>query len=191
MHWSESTYAQVPIQRGTDECGADLRMILDAPPRKARCRPLVLGFGNVLLRDDGAGVQLTAQLQRDLGSGDVDFVDGGTMSFSLLPYIEACEALLVIDAADLAGPPGTVRLFEDLEMDAFLKSTRRRSVHEVGIIDLMDMARLRGCLPIRRALLCIQPGRIDWGEVITLPVAQALPVAALAAKEVLERWTCA
>jgi hydrogenase maturation protease len=166
-------------------------MILDAPPRKARCRPLVLGFGNVLLRDDGAGVQLTAQLQRDLGSGDVDFVDGGTMSFSLLPYIEACEALLVIDAADLAGPPGTVRLFEDLEMDAFLKSTRRRSVHEVGIIDLMDMARLRGCLPIRRALLCIQPGRIDWGEVITLPVAQALPVAALAAKEVLERWTCA
>ncbi len=43
-----------------------------------------------------------------------------------------------------------------------------------GLIDLLDMARLRDCLPPRRALLCIQPGRIDWSEELSAPVAVAL-----------------
>lgn len=154
-------------------------------------RPLVLGFGNVLLRDDGAGVQLMTQLRGELGADAAEFVDGGTMSFSLLPHIEATGELLVIDAAELDGPPGTVRLFEGAAMDDFLRGMRRRTVHEVGIIDLMDMARLRDCLPARRALLCIQPGRIDWGEVLSLPVCQAMPGAARAARDLLTRWAAA
>ena len=59
---------------------------------------------------------------------------------------------------------GAIAPFEGAAMDEFLRSTRRRTVHEVGLIDLLDMARLRDCLPPRRALLCIQPGRIDWSE---------------------------
>ena len=73
-------------------------------------------------------------------------------------------------------------------MDDFLCSTRRRTVHEVGLIDLLDMARLRGCLPPRRALLCIQPGRIDWSEQLSTPVAAALPEAVRQAAALLERW---
>jgi hydrogenase maturation protease len=73
-------------------------------------------------------------------------------------------------------------------MDQFLSSTRRRSVHEVGLIDLLDMARLRDCLPPRRALLCIQPGRIDWSEELSLPVEQALDEAGRQAVALLNRW---
>jgi hydrogenase maturation protease len=47
----------------------------------------VLGFGNVLLSDDGAGVKLLERLQSELGADGADFVDGGTLSFSLLPYL--------------------------------------------------------------------------------------------------------
>jgi hydrogenase maturation protease len=75
----------------------------------------------------------------------------GTMSFSLLPYVEMADSMLIVDAANLDQPPGTVLLLEGLAMDAFLKSSRRRSVHEVGLIDLLDMARLHGCLPGQRA----------------------------------------
>jgi hydrogenase maturation protease len=157
----------------------------DAP----RCVPVVLGFGNVLLRDDGAGVQIATRLQHQLGPAVADFIDGGTMSFSLLPCIEASDALLVIDAADLGCAPGAVRLFVDDKMDAFLRCTRRRTVHEIGIIDLMDMARLRDCLPRRRALLCIQPAAIDWGEALSEPVLRALPKAEAVARHVLRRWT--
>lgn len=150
--------------------------------------PLVLGFGNVLLRDDGAGVQLTAELQATLGDDAGTFIDGGTMSFSLLPYIEATDSMLVIDAADLEVGPGQVALFEGDQMDRFLQSSRRRTVHEIGLIDLLDMARLQGCLPSRRALLCVQPDRMDWGEALSPVVAGAMPEAARRATELLHRW---
>jgi hydrogenase maturation protease len=149
---------------------------------------LVLGFGNVLLSDDGAGVKLVERLRAELGADAATFVDGGTLSFSLLSYIELTDSMLVIDAADLESAPGTVHLFEGAAMDRFLASTRRRTVHEVGLIDLLDMARLQDCLPSRRALLCIQPHRIDWSEALSAPVAQALPAAGRQAQALLHRW---
>jgi hydrogenase maturation protease len=149
---------------------------------------LVLGFGNVLLSDDGAGVQLVERLRLELGPEAAQFVDGGTLSFSLLSYVETADAMLVIDAADLKAAPGTVALFEGAAMDDYLKSSRRRTVHEVGLIDLLDMARLQDCLPLKRALLCIQPGRIDWCETLSAPVAETMPEAARQARETLQRW---
>jgi hydrogenase maturation protease len=149
---------------------------------------LVLGFGNVLLGDDGAGVQLVKRLRLELGADTADFIDAGTLSFSLLPYIEATTSMLAIDAAEINALPGTINLFEGLRMDQFLSSTRRRSVHEVGLIDLLDMARLRDCLPPRRALLCIQPGRIDWSEDLSVPVEEALDEAGRQVVALLKRW---
>lgn len=156
--------------------------------RLATSPTLVLGFGNVLLSDDGAGVQLVERLRSELGPNAAEFVDGGTLSFSLLSYVEATDSMLVIDAADLNSAPGTIELFEGAAMDEFLKSSRRRTVHEVGLIDLLDMARLQDCLPSQRALLCIQPGRIDWCETLSAPVAEALPEAARQARGTLHRW---
>jgi len=149
---------------------------------------LVLGFGNVLLSDDGAGVKLVEWLRTDLGTDAATFVDGGTLSFSLLSYIESTDSMLVIDAADLDSTPGATHLFEGIAMDRFLASARRRTVHEVGLIDLLDMARLQDCLPSRRALLCIQPHCIDWSETLSAVVAQALPGAARQAQALLQRW---
>jgi hydrogenase maturation protease len=161
-----------------------------AQTRRASLRALVLGFGNVLLSDDGAGVRLVERLRSEPGP-IADLVDAGTLSFSLLPYVEATDSLLVIDAAHLDSAPGTVRLLEGGAMDAFLTGGRRRSVHEVGLIDLLDMARLQGCFPSQRALLCIQPLRIDWCESLSAPVAEAMPEAARQARATLYRWQSA
>lgn len=153
--------------------------------------PLVLGFGNVLLGDDGAGVKLMERVRDELGAQSAQFVDGGTLSFSLLPYIEATNSMLVIDAANIEGEPGSLALYEGLAMDGFLKSTRRRTVHEVGVIDLMDMARVQNCLPGQRALLCIQPWRIEWNEALSQIVSNALPAAVRQAAALLQRWQTA
>ncbi len=53
----------------------------------ANAAALVLGFGNVLLSDDGAGVQIVERLRAMLGADAADFIDAGTLSFCLLPYI--------------------------------------------------------------------------------------------------------
>ena len=150
--------------------------------------PLVLGIGNVLLSDDGAGVKLAERLREECAADVATFVDGGTLSFSLLSFVESTDAMLVIDAAELDRAPGSIALFEGLAMDRFLAARRRRTVHEVSLSDLLDMARLRGCLPDRRALLCIQPCRIDWSETLSPAVAAAIPEAARQALGLLWRW---
>jgi hydrogenase maturation protease len=158
----------------------------------SECGPaatLVLGFGNILLSDDGAGVRLIEQLRGEVAPEAVHCVDGGTLSFSLLSYLAATDSMLVIDAADLNEVPGTARLYEGDAMDQFLRSSRRRTVHEIGLIDLLDMAQLHDCLPRRRALLGIQPARIDWCEALSEKVAAALPGAILQAQTLLYRWS--
>jgi hydrogenase maturation protease len=155
-----------------------------------RAAPLVLGLGNSLLADDGVGLHLLAALGAAPASDapPVNYVDGGTLSFALLPYLEATDRLLVVDAAHLGIFPGAVRLFEGEAMDEYLRSQRRRTVHEVGLIDLLEMARIQGSLPERRALLSVQPGVIDWGEALSPPVRAALPDAIRLATRLLARW---
>jgi hydrogenase maturation protease len=150
--------------------------------------PLVLGIGNILLGDDGTGVRLVAQLQSQLGAKVATFIDGGTIGFALLSYVEATDSMLVVDAAELDSTPGSLVLFEGAGMDRFLASGRRRTVHEVGLMDLLDMARLQDCLPARRALLCIQPAHINWGEALSAPVEAAMGGAIQLACDLLERW---
>lgn len=154
-----------------------------------RTRTLVMGIGNILLKDEGAGVRIVerlAALNPDVP--DIVWLDGGTLSFTLAPEVEASRNLIVVDVTQLKSPAGTVQVFEDAEVDRMLGSAGR-SVHEIGIMDLMDMARLTERLPERRALVGIQPQAIEWGEEPTPPVAAAIPVAQRAIAELVERWT--
>ena len=72
-------------------------------------------------------------------------------------------------------------------MDAFVHR-RGRTVHEVGLADLLDMARLTDCLPRQRALIGIEPLTIGWGVVCTEPVSAALPSAVAEAFGILAKW---
>lgn len=154
---------------------------------------LVLGIGNTLLQDEGVGVHVMQAL-RDAPAevaasvDTVDYLDGGTLSFTLAGPIAEADALLVIDAAQLQAPPGTVRVLEGEAMDAFVAGRRKTSVHEVGLADLMAIARITDRWPARRALIAIQPERVDWGEACTPRVAAAIPEACRRAREILKRW---
>ena len=150
---------------------------------------LILGIGNTLLRDEGAGIHALNLLQSshpDLQN--LTYIDGGTLSFTLAAYIEDCDNLVVFDAAELKAPPGTVRTMAGGAMDAFLGAARR-SPHEVGLLDLFDIARLTESLPENRALIGIQPASIEWGMSPTPAVAKGLPLAVEHAVELLGQWT--
>jgi len=150
---------------------------------------LVLGIGNTLLSDEGVGVHATRYLFDcfpDLP--DTSCLDGGTLSFTLAGHIENSNNLIVIDAAQLNDEPGTVRTFIGEEMDDYLNTQTKRSVHEVGLIDLMSIVRLTGRLPDNRALIAIQPGSIDWGESPTADVQAAIPAVCQKARQLIEEW---
>jgi hydrogenase maturation protease len=148
---------------------------------------LVLGVGNILLADEGAGVHAMRYLEDTHELPDTAFLDGGTLSFTLAADIADAENLVVFDAAQLDAEPGAVRVFEDAEVDEFLRSGRR-SVHEVGFADLMDIARLEGTLPRHYALIGIQPEQLGWGEAPGPAVTRAIPEAAERAAALIEKW---
>jgi hydrogenase maturation protease len=156
---------------------------------EARQSILVLGLGNTLLTDDGAGVQVVMRLQQASDIPDrVSLIDGGTLSFSLLSDITDATGLVVVDAARMGLPPGTVRCFEDEAMDRFLIRNGQCSVHEVGLAEVLDMARLQDGLPARRALVAIQPGSLEWGPEPTAAVAAALPHATACVRFRIGAW---
>ena len=150
---------------------------------------LILGIGNTLLSDEGAGIHALNLLQLyhpDLPN--LTYIDGGTLSFTLAAYIEDCDKLIVFDAAELNAPAGTVKTMTNREMDAFLGAVRR-SPHEVGLLDLFDIARLTESLPVKRALIGIQPQSIEWGMSPSPPVERALPIAVEEAVNLLSQWS--
>ncbi|MGA7178414.1 MAG: HyaD/HybD family hydrogenase maturation endopeptidase [Thiobacillaceae bacterium] len=152
-------------------------------------KTLVLGIGNTLLSDEGIGVHVTQQLQRMLPlSDDIEVLDGGTLSFTLAGPIEEADALIVVDAAQLKSSPGTLKVFEGDEMDAFLLGNRKSSVHEVGLTDLMSIAMLTGHWPEKRALVAIQPEKVDWGDTPTPHVAAAVPLACNHIQSLIGNW---
>ena len=113
---------------------------------------LILGIGNTLLSDEGLGVAAMQMLADELGSDpDLEFLDGGTLSFTLAVPISACDGLIVLDAAMIDGPTGSVGVYENEAMEEFLGANRKASVHEVGLLDLMAIARLTETWPARRA----------------------------------------
>lgn len=149
---------------------------------------LILGIGNTLLADEGLGIHLLDYLREHYPAlPGVTYLDGGTLSFTLAPQIEDCDNLVVLDAAQLQAEPGTISLLEGADMDTFI-GHGQRSVHEVGLVDLMSIARLLGCLPGKRALLGIQPRQLGWGESPSTTVSEAIPDAAAQIIDLLYKW---
>jgi len=150
---------------------------------------LVLGIGNTLLSDEGVGVHATRYIMDhfpDLPA--TRFLDGGTLSFTLAAPIEDSDNLIVIDAAQLKARPGTVMTFVGNEMDDYLNGQTKRSVHEVGLMDLMSIVRLAGRLPKNRALVAIQPESTDWGETPTDEVRASIPYICEQTVSLIREW---
>ena len=149
---------------------------------------LVIGIGNVLLGDDGAGVRVAELADRAQAGRPGAFppgtrvVDGGTLGLELLPMVEDARAVVLIDAVDLRGSPGDVAVLRGDALHGTLY--QHVSPHQVGVGDLLAAGRLTGRLPDQIALIGIQPGDISVGLDLSEAVQAALPQAAALAESV-------
>ncbi|MGP8245014.1 MAG: hydrogenase maturation protease [Bryobacteraceae bacterium] len=161
----------------------------------ARGKPpvLALGVGNVLLRDDGAGLRLLSRLRSDLSregrswDGEVEFMDGGTQGMALLDRIAGRRALLILDAVKLGAAPGAVHVLRGRRIGA----TRSSTAHESNVSELLAVSTLLGECPERLAIVGIEPGRIATGMELSEMVARAVPAAVEAARELLLEFVAA
>ncbi len=134
----------------------------------------VIGAGNLLLRDEGFGVHLIRHMEQlcRLPRG-VELVDGGTAGMYMAPVIESCGALLVVDTVALEAPPGSVHRFSLEEFRGRSLATSM-SPHQVGILEIMEICKLRGMAPDRCDFLCVVPQDISSGVELTPLLASRL-----------------
>lgn len=147
---------------------------------------LILGLDNRLMTDDAAGPLVIDRLAES-GVKGARLCDGGTIGMALLPEIEACAALIVVDAAHFDAAPGTVRVFEGAAMDCQL-GAKKFSAHDVALSDLIGAAVMRGTCPARRALVGVQPEAVTLGMEPKAAVAAALDQMTACVLELAARW---
>lgn len=149
---------------------------------------LVLGLGNLLLRDDAIGLRLVSELAaRHAGDGRIEFVDGGTQGLALLALLADRPAVLLLDAVQLGAAPGTVHHLADVRQRPQRGNAGGRGgAHQSNAGDLLLTSLLLGQLPSRVALVGIEPAVVRTGIELSAAVLAAVPAAADRADQVLQ-----
>lgn len=144
----------------------------------------------MLMSDDGVGVHAIRHLTGALSnpSPDIEFVDGGTLGYLLIDRVANADLMIVLDAANIGRPPGEYLTFEGQRVYEFLGEGQNRSVHEVGLIDLVQMLELGKNGPNELFLVGIQPENLDWGDELSPSVSEKLPEIAGLVEARIDDW---
>lgn len=139
-----------------------------------RAPVLVLGIGNILLRDEGIGVRVVEALREYLLPDTIELVDGGTAGADLLDVISDRRKVIVIDAMDADVEPGsTLRLSLD---DLVAGQTAAVSLHEIGLLEIFAMARHLGSAPHNVVIIGVKPKEIRPSDQLSPELDALLPL---------------
>ncbi|MFO8073694.1 MAG: HyaD/HybD family hydrogenase maturation endopeptidase [Polyangia bacterium] len=144
----------------------------------------ILGVGNVLLCDEGAGVHAVRRLERSGAPPGISLFDGGIEGFGLMDIVAEQDRLVVIDCVRGGEEPGTIYRFEAEDVTA-APDRYQTSLHQVGILEILHFVELVGRRP-RTTVVGIEPLRVEIGEKLSDLVAARLPrLGELAIEQVL------
>ncbi len=134
---------------------------------------LVLGVGNILMGDEGIGVRVIESLKDCQLPEGVELFDGGTASLELLSIFSDRKKLVIIDAIRGGQEAGAVYRFnfEDLTY----RKDFATSLHQIGITDTLNQAKILGCLPEEVVLIGIEPATIKPGLELSPEIAAVIP----------------
>lgn len=125
-------------------------------------RDLILGVGNLLLSDEGVGIHAVRRLlEREDLSDEIQIVDGGTAGLALMVYLEDVGRLVIIDAMETGGPPGTLVRLSGNQIPAYM--ALKVSPHEITLPDFLAAAKLRDLYPREVIVWGVQPESMEVG----------------------------
>jgi hydrogenase maturation protease len=146
---------------------------------------LVLGIGNPLMADDGAGTRAIELLRLEALPAGVELRDGGTAGVALVSELENVERLILVDCAKMAPHPeengqiapipGTWRRLELEETRLLDGEATPLSLHDANLRDALRLAEALDLLPEEVIIYGIQPASVEWDRPMSAQVSAALP----------------
>ncbi len=145
-------------------------------------RVLILGLGNILLKDEGIGAHVAQRLEKLALPYNIEVIDGGTAGLDVLLSQEGLGKLVVIDAMKAGGKPGTIykgrfkgRGKNKLNEIFGQARESKISLHQVGLIDALTAAEKMNCGPEEIVIIGIEPGEVDCGLGLTKELKHRVP----------------
>ncbi len=142
---------------------------------ESRKKPfVVVGLGNVLLGDEGVGVRVVEALSKRTLPSWVEVVSGGVAGHRLIEWLEGAHKAVIVDAAQMRKPPGTVVRFRPEEVTS-RRVSARLSLHEGDLLGTLKLAESLGIRPQEVVVYGVQPARMDPGMTLSPEVLRAVP----------------
>jgi len=146
-----------------------LRGGVTAPPRQV----LILGVGNLLLKDDGFGVHLVNSLKDTVFPENIKVLEAGTVSHQLIPLLHEVDFLIVVDVVEAGDAPGSLFRFSPEDMK--FASEQKVSLHQISLIDVLHMAELTGRKP-QTVIIGVQPKDVaSWSLELSDELSAVIP----------------
>lgn len=133
---------------------------------------LVLGLGNLVLKDEGVGIHAVQRMQRDTLPEDIDILDGGTGGIFMIGTLQQYDHVIMIDATLDTNPPGTVRRLKPKYSTDY---PRLMSAHEIGLKDMIDAMIVQDHIPDIDLVIVSARDVQEIGMELSPPVEKALP----------------
>jgi hydrogenase maturation protease len=145
-------------------------------PARSRAQPcptLVLGLGNILLRDEGVGVRVVQAMEQMPLPPGVEVLDGGTAGLDLLDALADRQKVVVIDALDGDMAPGTVlRLTPD---ELVPRHEPGVSLHDLGLVETLALARQLNVSPPEVVIIGVEPHDVECGLELSPEAERLMP----------------
>ncbi|UCG15951.1 MAG: hydrogenase maturation protease [Phycisphaerales bacterium] len=130
-------------------------------------------MGNILLRDEGVGVRVVEAMERLELPPEVELFDGATAGLDLVDVLADRCKVIVIDAIDGDSKPGTVlRLTPE---DVAPQEDRGVSLHEIGLLETLMVARQLGVAPQETIIFGVKPHDVGCGLDLSAEMARLVP----------------
>ena len=136
---------------------------------------VVIGFGNILLKDEGIGVHIIRKFESMMRKNTHQFmlIDGGTCPDILFQLPEKIAKLIVVDAVKGGGEPGSIYRFTPTDIE--FKRGTITSLHQLGLEEDLRMMELMGKYPESVIIIGVEPAEIDWGLEISPQLEVKIP----------------
>jgi hydrogenase maturation protease len=138
----------------------------------------IIGLGNLLLRDEGLGVHVIRLLEKDTSITDwVATIEAGTPGLNILNIIEGYKHVLIVDAAELGGMPGTVYVRTIRRGAPNDSPLRIGSAHDFDLVSVLESGWAAGlAIPHEIIIVAVEPKDYrNYGLELTPEVARAVP----------------
>ena len=134
---------------------------------------MVLGVGNALLTDEGAGIHVLRALEARYDfPPNVILVDGGVLGLSLTGTFMDADRVIVVDAVRGGLEPGTVYRFEWQSKPEHVQY--KDTLHQIDLMETMALLPLVGDPP-QVVVIGVEFENIhDWGLSLTPKVEAAV-----------------